>query len=520
MAKKKTGKKAAPKDRPSGAPSQPPASVAPASQAKSPKSVAPSPASVTPATRESRPPAPSSSIVPAEAPVVVKVPASDPRIEAAAPLRVEPAPPKDPASTAPVVKDIDDEDESNQLRADEAAKKTPSIVPAPTATDRAADKKPSEPPAASAKVDAAKASKTDEKPSDPSEAATKATATSKDEPEETAPVSARGSGSTEDAAPPSKPAEPPASTASPTSKKGDDDAPPSSRAPESRSEDKISGKALLDDRLAPKSTGKKKKGKSKDKSAAREGEAPDSTGGVSAEATEEGHDDFFDAPDEKVRQKHYVAEHFEDEEPRFRPLTADDVVRRDKLRRIVTIVVGTAAAACLLAGVRLSMGTKHADPPPLDKSQVVIAAPPVPKPQIEVEEPKPTPAPEGAAPAPSGSAAPTASGSAAPPASASAAPAASASAAPATSAPGGPVDPAEYKALAKNALKALDSGNNKVAVERSSAVVDADPSDATGYLYWGTALMNMGKLGDAKKVFQTCVEKATKGPKGDCKQFR
>ena len=280
---------------------------------------------------------------------------------------------------------------------------------------------------------------------------------------------------------------------------------------------------MLDDRLVAKGTGKKKKRKDKSggKSEVRESEPPDSPRSVTLDAHDDGHDDFFETPAEKVQQQHYVAEAFDDEETHFRPLTVDDVVRRNKLRRIVTVVVGVAASACLFAGVRLSMGTKHADPPPLDRSQVVIAAPPVPKPQPVVEDAKPTPTPTAAT---EGATAPSGSASAAPAASASAAPVvsapASASAAPAGSAPAGPLDPEEAKKLTKNALKALESGNNKVAVERSSAAVDADPSDATGYLYWGTALMNMGKLADAKKVFATCVEKATKGPKADCRQFR
>jgi hypothetical protein len=321
--------------------------------------------------------------------------------------------------------------------------------------------------------------------------------------------------------------------------------------------DKLDGRSLLDEHLAPKSTRapktstsagtetKKKKKKKGDKDrasetpaepkkasaageegpSATESEPPDSPRGVTLDAGEEVHEDFFSLSDEKVAAAHYAPEFQDEEEAKVRPLTASERQRRDQLRRIVIIVVGTAAAACLMIGVRLSMGgNKHADPPALDPSQVVMPAAPAPKPEVSAE-PEAAPAATAtatatgsadAAAAPSASAAAMASAEAAPSASAAAAPAASASAAPT----GGPVDAEEAKKMAKVALRALESGNNKGAVEKSSAAVDADPTDAAPYLYWGTALMNMGKMADAKKVFQTCVDKATHGPKNDCRQFR
>jgi hypothetical protein len=333
---------------------------------------------------------------------------------------------------------------------------------------------------------------------------------------------------------------------------------PSSVAPSAagkdKETDKLDGRSLLDENLAPKSsrapetvTKKKKKKKKTDsdrsselpaettkkseKSAtsepkiatAAESEPPDSPRGVTLDAGEEVHEDFFSLSDEKVAAAHYAPEFQDEEEAKIRPLTATEIERRHRLRRIVIIVVGTAAAACLMIGVQLSMGgNKHADPPPLDPSQVVMPAAPTPKPTPEVSaEPEAAPAVTAGAVASAelGAASASASASAAVP---EAAPSASAAAPDpsASAAPSGPVDAEEAKKLAKVALRTLESGNNKGAVEKSSAAVDADPTDAAPYLYWGTALMNMGKMADAKKVFQTCVDKATHGPKNDCRQFR
>jgi colicin import membrane protein len=50
--------------------------------------------------------------------------------------------------------------------------------------------------------------------------------------------------------------------------------------------------------------------------------------------------------------------------------------------------------------------------------------------------------------------------------------------------------------------------------------VEADPTDANAYLYWGTALMELGKHKEAKGVFARCVETATRGPRHECRAFR
>jgi tetratricopeptide (TPR) repeat protein len=71
----------------------------------------------------------------------------------------------------------------------------------------------------------------------------------------------------------------------------------------------------------------------------------------------------------------------------------------------------------------------------------------------------------------------------------------------------------------KEALKALEQGKWARAAEMAQAAISAHPDDATLYLYHGTALQEMGRRGDAKAVFQKCVEQAKRGPIHECRMF-
>ena len=71
----------------------------------------------------------------------------------------------------------------------------------------------------------------------------------------------------------------------------------------------------------------------------------------------------------------------------------------------------------------------------------------------------------------------------------------------------------------KEALKALEQGKWARAAEMAQAAISAHPDDATLYLYQGTALQEMGRRGDAKAVFQKCVEQAKRGPIHECRMF-
>jgi len=196
--------------------------------------------------------------------------------------------------------------------------------------------------------------------------------------------------------------------------------------------------------------------------------------------------------------------------PPVEPEPAEITERRLFFRKVVSAFLGMAATLALAVGVKSF--TARPTPPEAFTSAAaqqlsliaeaqaasrpvlrqVAAEPPVPPP------PEPTPAAE-------------------PPA---------AKLTPATPSPEPPVstesrpDPAQAKELTRQALSLLERGSYKGAIEKATASVDADPTDANAYLYWGTALMELGKHKEAKAIFARCVESATQGPKRECKQFR
>jgi hypothetical protein len=229
------------------------------------------------------------------------------------------------------------------------------------------------------------------------------------------------------------------------------------------------------------------------------------------------------------------------------PPSPAQIARRQQLRKVVGGVLGVAIALAAMMLLRVAMAPKESDlarlevPPmpriaaPITSIEGVKVTPDATNPPAEAPGSVAPVASDAASAAASASAAPTDSAapadSAAPPLSASAAPAdsvapaasaappASASASASAAAPSG-ASPEEVKALTRKALSLLEQGSYKGAIEKASASVAADPTDANAYLYWGTALMNMGKTKEAKEVFARCVSEATRGPKNECRQFR
>lgn len=184
------------------------------------------------------------------------------------------------------------------------------------------------------------------------------------------------------------------------------------------------------------------------------------------------------------------------------------LARRRSLQRAVGVVVAVAAAMFVAAvGVGASRGA-HA-------SQ--SAAPAV-QPPVALAEPARSPVP-AEAPATHDEVAKVAAE--APPVAATQ-PSTAQTAQPldAEPAPAKQLDPAAAKELTKKALVALERGKHADAIAHAKASVDADPTDANAYLYWGTALMESGKRAEAKAVFATCVDAATRGPKHECRAFR
>ncbi|MCS6902505.1 MAG: DUF4388 domain-containing protein, partial [Myxococcales bacterium] len=81
-------------------------------------------------------------------------------------------------------------------------------------------------------------------------------------------------------------------------------------------------------------------------------------------------------------------------------------------------------------------------------------------------------------------------------------------------------DPAKAKDLVSKSLRALEMGKYADSIELARQALLHDPEDANPYLYWGTALMSMGKRAEAKEAFAACVDKAKRGPIHECRQFR
>ncbi len=194
--------------------------------------------------------------------------------------------------------------------------------------------------------------------------------------------------------------------------------------------------------------------------------------------------------------------------------------RRARFRRIVAAVVGFAGVVSIAVVGRAvtARPRPHVAPAPV----ALIAPPPIAaQPSVAaIPAPEPTPAPtaqsSAVVEAPVASAVPSASASASAPE-----PVASAKAEPEkkdekADAPKGDGDPV---ALRKEALKLLNMGKTKDSIPIARAAIAADPSDATAYLYLGSALQDSGKWKDGIEIYCDCVRTATKGPVNECRQM-
>ena len=226
----------------------------------------------------------------------------------------------------------------------------------------------------------------------------------------------------------------------------------------------------------------------------------------------------------------------------IRRITPEVIARRDKMKRVVTGVVAVAGVLSLGVFTKMALGPKqHA----FDESAVrahaakrVEAAPallathdPPRGPRVDAPPPPPAddredeatadPAAPGASAAPSAAAASAAPSAASSPSEATGAPGTAPSAASSVAGDTSSAvpDPDKAKPLTKKALQALEGGKYAAAIEHASASVDADPTDANAYLYWGTALMEQGKRAEAKAVFARCVASSKRGPKHECASF-
>lgn len=82
-----------------------------------------------------------------------------------------------------------------------------------------------------------------------------------------------------------------------------------------------------------------------------------------------------------------------------------------------------------------------------------------------------------------------------------------------------PDEQVDVSSLRKDAEKALNMGKWDDAISLCQKALAHDPEDARLYLYYGTALQEKGDRPKAAEVFKQCVEKATRGPKHECRMF-
>lgn len=212
--------------------------------------------------------------------------------------------------------------------------------------------------------------------------------------------------------------------------------------------------------------------------------------------------DFFHKPADSVPP------HVDDfHEPAPLLIPPETLARRARFRRIVAAVVGFAGVVSIAVIARAIASQSHRR----TNTPVVTATAP----------PSVVAAPSAV---PSASAVPTAAPSAAPDA-----PEPSASAptpepvASAQAEPEKKVEPAKAEgdpvALRKEALKLLNMGKTKDAIPVARAAIAADPTDASAYLYLGSALQDSGKWKDGIEMYCECVRNATKGPVSECRQM-
>jgi hypothetical protein len=77
--------------------------------------------------------------------------------------------------------------------------------------------------------------------------------------------------------------------------------------------------------------------------------------------------------------------------------------------------------------------------------------------------------------------------------------------------------PGSDETLKRQALSLLNKGALSEAIPVAKEAVAADPTDALGYLYLGSALQGVGRAREAIEVYSECVRHATRGPVSECR---
>jgi Flp pilus assembly protein TadD len=191
------------------------------------------------------------------------------------------------------------------------------------------------------------------------------------------------------------------------------------------------------------------------------------------------------------------------------------VMRRARLRRIVSGIVGVAGVLGIFATSRL-VGARSQQAS--SSAGVLSAQASLASFDLGQNHFNPAPAAPAAEPVADPAAAPTdpvaAPVAAAQPVAAAAAPVADQPSDPAAPSREKAVDPAKTR---KMILSAIAHGQLAEAVSLARAAVALDPGDANNYLLLGSALQEMGQWERATNVFADCAQRARRGPRSECK---
>jgi tetratricopeptide (TPR) repeat protein len=190
-------------------------------------------------------------------------------------------------------------------------------------------------------------------------------------------------------------------------------------------------------------------------------------------------------------------------DPRLAAIAANAALRRAHFTKYVKGAVAFAAAVCVAALAKVAIGRNDAASDVRPQAEMVQAAAAVTLPRVE-QAPAPEPPP-----------APTTHGVASSePALAPAASQAVASDAAAGEQPA----PAPGEAAAEMAIARVELERGRVAasIEAGERSVALDPSDGEAWLILGAAYQQKGNTADARRCYRTCVDQATRGPKGEC----
>jgi hypothetical protein len=216
-----------------------------------------------------------------------------------------------------------------------------------------------------------------------------------------------------------------------------------------------------------------------------------------------------------------TSETFEDLEKVKQKNLPHVVARRAKFARYVGWAVGISGILCLAAVARTALSPAvvasasaktEVVAQPVAAAEQPKAEEPKPAEQPKAEEPKPDEA-KAEAPKPEEAKAEPAKAEEPKPGAGSPEPGATPTV---TAAQTGDKSAREEKRASQRALERGKTGDSIAAGERSVAL---DPGDAEAWLILGAAYQQKGDLTNMRRAFKSCLEQATRGPKGECAQF-